>query len=96
MALTELQLPTKASFYGTMQSAASKMNNLMRQWEDLAEFIGFIDTTDLDAMGVAAGQVRTDLTQFRTSMNELVAFYKGDSTTQTQVPATVVDKIRSM
>jgi hypothetical protein len=96
MALTELQLPTKAAFYGTMQSAASKMNNLMKQWEDLAEFIGFVGTADLDAMGVATGQVRTDLTAFRTVMNELVAFFKGTSTTQTEIPADVVDKIRSM
>ena len=96
MALTELQLPTKASFYGTMQSAATKMDRLMREWESLAEFIGFVGTADLDAMGVAVGDVRTDLTQFRTIMNELVAFYKGESTTQTQVPADVVDKIRSM
>ena len=96
MALTELQLPTKASFYGSIQSAATKMNNLVIQWENLAEFIGFIETADLDAMGVATGPVRTDLIAFRTVMNELVAFFKGTSTTQTEVPADVVDKIRSM
>ncbi len=96
MALTELQLMEKASFYGTLRSAATKMNNIMRQFEDIAEFIGFVDSSDLDAMGVAAGDVRTHLTQFRTIMNEMIAFYKGESTTQTQVPADIVDKIRSM
>ena len=96
MALTELQLPTKASFYGSLQSAASKMDNLMRQFENIAEFIGFVGTADLDAMGVPAGQVRTDLVNFRTVMNELVDFYNGTATTQTIVPSDIVDKLRSM
>ena len=96
MALTELQLPAKQNFYNHMQSAASRMDNMMRTWENLAEFVGFIEAADLDAMGVATGQVRTDLTNFRTVMNELVAFFRGESTTQTQVPADVVDKVRTM
>ena len=96
MTLTELQLPPKASFYGSLQSAANKMNNLIKQWEDLAEFIGLVDSNDLDSMGVAAGQVRTDLIAFRTVLNELSAFYNGTSTTQTEVPADVIDKIRSI
>jgi len=96
MALTELQLPEKQRFYANLQSAATKMDNLMIQFENIAEFIGFVDSADLDAMNVPAGQVRTDLVNFRTIMNELVDFYKGTSTTQTQVPANIVDKIRSM
>lgn len=96
MALTELQLPTKASFYGSLQSAATKMDNIMRQFENIAEFIGFVDTVDLDTIGVPAGQVRTDLLNFRTVMNELVDFYNGTSTTQTYVPAEIVDKLRAM
>ena len=96
MALTELQLPTKASFYGSLQSAANKMNNLIKQWEDLAEFIGLVDSSDLDAMAVATGQVRTDLIAFRTVLNELSAFYNGTSTTQTEIPADIIDKIRSI
>lgn len=96
MALTEIQLPTKTAFYGSLQSAASKMDNIMRQFENIAEFIGFIDTVDLDAMGVPVGQVRTDLVNFREVMNELVDFYNGVSTTQTHTPAEVVDKLRAM
>ena len=96
MALTELQLPTKVSFYNSLQSAANKMNNLIKQWEDLAEFIGLVDAGDLDAMGVAAGQVRSDLVEFRTLLNEMSAFYNGTATTQTNVPADVIDKIRSI
>lgn len=96
MALTELQLPEKAEFYGRVQSAANKMNNLIKQWEDLAEFIGIVGTADLDTMGVASGAVRTDLVEFRTVLNELAAFYNGTSTTQTEVPADIIDKIRSI
>lgn len=96
MALTELQLPPKASFYGRLQSAATQMDNLMKQWENLAEFIGMVDAADLDSMGVATGQVRTDLVDFKTVLNETIDFFNGTSTTQTKVPADIVDKIRSM
>jgi len=96
MALTELQLPTKTNFYRKLQTVASRMDNLMRDWENIAEFIGFVDASDLDAMGVPSGDVRTHLLNLRTSMNELVAYFKGESTSQTVIPADVVDKIRSM
>ena len=96
MTLTELQRPTKDELYNTLKSAANKMNNLIKQWEDLAEFIGLVDVGDLDALGVATGQVRTDLINFRTVLNEMSAFFNGTSTTQTQVPSDVIDKIRSI
>jgi len=72
------------------------MNNLINQWKDIAEFIGFVETADLDAMGVPTGTLRSDLANFRTAMNELIAFFNGTSTSQTVVPSDVVDKIRSM
>ena len=96
MALTELQRPDKATFYNEIQQAASNMNSVMNAWRDIAEFIGQMDTDDLDAIGVAAGQVRTDLINFRIAMQELTAFFDGTATTQTNVPAEVVDKIRRM
>lgn len=96
MALTELQLPTKESFYGNLQHAAKEMDNLMDRWKNLAEFIGMVGTADLDAMGVAAGQVRTDLVEFRTVLNEMLALYNGDAVTPTNAPNTVIDKIRMM
>jgi hypothetical protein len=96
MALTELQRPDKATFYNELQHAATQMETIVTIWENIAEFIANIDGDDLDAMGVATGQVRTDLTAFRTSMQEVAAFYRGTSTTQTAVPATVIDKIRRM
>ena len=96
MALTEIQLPSKTSFYNRLQSVASEMDLLMQRWADMAEFIAEVDTDDLDAMTVAAGQVRTDLIEFRTVMEEVVAFYNGTPTTATNAPNAVVDKIRRM
>ena len=96
MALTELQLPTKVLFYSELQEAATQINRLMHVWRDLAEFISNVDTVDLDSMGVATGQVRTDLGEFRTAIEELIAFFDGTATTQSVVPASVIDKIRRM
>ena len=96
MALTELQRPDKATLYNEIQHAASTMNSIMNNWRDIAEFINRIDAADLDAIGVPAGQVRTDLVDFRLAMEELTAFFDGTSTAQTNVPADIVDKIRRM
>lgn len=94
MSLTELKLPTKADFFQTIKTAASEMNNLMHRWEDLAEGINMMDSADLDKMGVEVGAVRADLIEFKTSLNEVVAFFKGESTAQTVVPANIIDRIR--
>lgn len=96
MALTELQRPTKEDFYNTLRHSATEMHRLILRWKSLADGINMFDATDLDAMGVAAGQVRTDMINYRTVLNEMTAFFEGESTTQTQVPKTVVDKVRSI
>ncbi len=96
MALTELQLPTKATFYGRLQAAATEMDRVMTAWASIAEFVANVETADLDTMGVAAGQVRTDLVDFRVMMEEVCAFYQGTPTTATISPDVVVDKIRTM
>ncbi len=96
MALTELQLPTKDNFYQTLRNSATQMDQLIAKWRALAEFIGMIDTADLDNMGVAAGAVRSDLVAFRTAMNEIIALYEGASVTPTNAPNGVIDKIRNM
>jgi hypothetical protein len=96
MALTELQLPTKSNFYAKLQNAATQMDNLITHWRNLAEFIGMIEVADLDAMGVASGQVRTDLNHFRTVLNEIITFYDGEPVTPTNPPNEVIDKIRMM
>ena len=68
----------------------------MVRWKSLAEGINMFDTADLDAMGVAAGQVRIDMVDYKTVLNELIAFFDGTATTQTKVPKTTVNKIRAI
>ena len=96
MSLTELQRPTKLNFYDRLQKVAYQMEDLINRWDMVSEFIGFIESSDLDAMGVPTGQIRTDLANLRTAMNEFIAYYRGESTTQTVVPGIAVDKIRNM
>jgi hypothetical protein len=96
MALTELQLPEKARFYRALQGAATEMDNLMTRWANLAEFVTLVDTADLDAMGVPVGQIRTDMIEFRTVLEEMVALYAGTATTPTNPPNEVIDKIRAI
>jgi hypothetical protein len=96
MALTELQLPLKNQFYSNLQSAANKMNSLMHTWADLSEFIGLVQTADLDAMGIPSGQVRTDLTNFRQALQDMLSLWEGNPVTPTNSPSDVIDKIRSM
>lgn len=97
MALTELQLPDKTYFYNKISAAATKMDKLIHEWEDLAEFVGFLDTSDLDAIGVpTSGDLRSQLVDFRTCLEELTAFYRGTSTTQTVTPGEIADKLRYM
>jgi len=96
MALTELQLPNKTVFYTNLQNIATNMKHLMSQWEYASEFLEKLDTSDLDNMGVPTGSIRTDLIDFRTSINEMIAFFDGTATTQTHAPKTIVDKMRRM
>lgn len=96
MALTELQLPTKERFYNALQQAATQMNELMDAWKNMSEFIANVEAADLDSMGVAAGQVRTDLVNFRTVLEEMVQFYEGTPTTATNPPSDVIEKVRRM
>ena len=72
------------------------MDNLMNNWKNLSEFIGFVDAADLDAMGVPAGQIRADLVDFKAVLEEMLDFYAGNSVTPTNAPDVVIDKIRSM
>ena len=96
MALTELQLPGKDEFYSNLQTVATNMKRLMNEWRDAADFIEDVDTNDLDTMGVPVGQVRTDLVDLRTILNEVHDFFTGTATTQTKIPKNIVDKIRRM
>jgi len=96
MALTELQLPAKETFYANLQAAANEMDRIIKRWENVAEFIGRMDIADLDAMGVAAGQIRTDLIDFRIVIDEMLSLWNGNAVTPINPPHEIVDKIRTM
>lgn len=96
MAMTEIQLPTKDNFYRAVQAAATELDNIMLRLGNFSEFIGRMDVSDLNAIGVPQGQTRTDLTNLRTAINEIVAFYNGTSTAQTVVPADATEELRRL
>ena len=96
MALTELQMPTKADFYRDMQSVAGEIKSRMARWQHMSEFIQRMGAADMDAMGIPVGQVRTDLGNFRVMLDELIDLYEGQAVTPTNVPDEVVDAIRRM
>jgi len=96
MALTELQLPTKSDFYNTLQNAAGEISSAKHRWGLIATFINQITTEDLNAIGVASGQVRTDLVNLKILMNEIIALLNNESVTPTNDPQTVIDSLRKM
>jgi hypothetical protein len=95
MALTEIQLPIKANFYAKLQDAANKLDKTMEEYRRIQEFIGRMDHTDLDAMGVPEGQARTDLMAFRDAINELLSLWEGNAVAQPDIaPCEAIDRIR--
>lgn len=97
MALTEIQLPNKETFYGNLQAEATNMKDAMNRLRDMAAFLVNVGTADLDAMGVPdTGTIRQDMVDFRIAMNDLVDFFDGSSLTQAKVPEAVIDLIRRM
>ena len=97
MALTEIQLMTKEEFYSRIRNLATNLENLLVQTRQVSEFIGWMGTADMDAMGLAIGAARTDLANFRTCLLEILDFYdNGGPITATNTPAEIIDKIRKM
>ena len=97
MALTELQLPTKETFYSNLQAEATNIKDAMNRLRDMADFLVNVDTADLTAMDVPdIGDIRQDMVDFRIAINDLVNFFNGTSLTQTKVPEAVIDMIRRM
>ena len=96
MALTELQLPTKTDLYNNLQAIAGEIVGRMLRWQEASEFLAKLELADLDALGIAAGQVRTDLVNFRTALDQIVSVYNGEAVTPTLSPAEVMDAVRRM
>ena len=96
MALTELQLPTKPDFYNTLQNIAGEISSSMHRWGLVASFVNRMETADLDAMSVAAGEVRTGLVDLKNLLNNFVALWGNQVVTPTKDPQTVVNAIRKI
>ena len=96
MALTELQLPGKTDFYNTMQNVAGEISASMHRWGLVASFVNRMETSDLDAMAVAAGTVRTDLIDMKNLLNNFVALWQNQTVTPTKDPQAIVNAVRKM
>ena len=96
MALTELQLPVKSDLYNTVQNVAGEVSNAKHRWGLIASFLNSMGTDDLDAIGVATGQVRTDLINLRVMLNEIIALLNNEAVTPTNDPQTVIDNLRKI
>ena len=96
MPLSEIQRPTKTLLYNELQEHATVQNRLLHTSADLAEFIANIESADLTEMGVTDTDSITDMADYRTALNELVAFCTGGTTTRTVVLSEIIDKIRRM
>jgi len=95
MALTEIQLPIKDNFYAKLQDAANKLDKMMDEYRRIQEFISRMDTVDLDAMGVAVGQTRTDLIAFKDAINQMLLLWNGNAVAApTIAPSEAIDRIR--
>ncbi len=96
MAQTEIQLPTKAELYRDVKSLANEIALRMLRWKEASDFINTLTPEDLTAIGVPAGQVRTDLLNLKVVLNEIVSYYNGGTVTPATNPDSVIDKLRSM
>lgn len=98
MAKTEIQITaaSKQTFYNNLQSTANKIAQLMEKVKYIGGFIDDVDMTDLNTMGVATGQVRTDLGDFRNVLAELNAYWDNEQVNPVKDPQAIIDKIRSM
>ena len=95
MALTEIQLPIKDNFYARLQDAANKLNKIIDEYTNIAEFISRMDSADLDAMGVATGQTRTDLVAFRTAIEDILSLWEGNAVSAPGIsPQEAINRIR--
>ena len=95
MALTEIQLPIKDNFYARLQDAANKLNKIIDEYTNIAEFISRMDSADLDAMGVATGQTRTDLVAFRTAIEDILSLWEGNAVSAPTIsPQEAINRIR--
>jgi len=96
MALTEIQKPDKLDFYANVRAIAIEVKRVQLRWNEASEFLAGMGAADMDAMGIPAGQIRTDLANFRTALEEVVSLLGGSAVAPTNNPEAVMDKLRQM
>ena len=79
MALNEIQLPSKDDFYQTIRSVSGEMKSRMIRWKEISEFIADMDATDMDAMGIPSGELRTKLVEFRTALDAQIVYFEANT-----------------
>lgn len=102
MALTEIQLQMattlvpdcKLRLYSMLQDAAAELSSSMHKMELVAGFINRMETADLDTLQIPAGQIRTDLVNFKTVLNYFVSLWGNQAVTPALNPQTVINSIR--
>ena len=95
MALTELQLPTLEKLKNSLIAIATEDKRRMLRITEVSEFLNTMDTTDLDAM-VVPQEIRDELIDLRTVLNEKISLFNGNAVTPTVNHRDAINKIREM
>ena len=93
MAQNECQQMVKTDFYQSLRNQISTLYNNMMTLERASEFLNTMDAATATNMGMQA-QTTTDVATLRTAINEMLAFYGGTSTSQTEVLKDTINKLR--
>jgi len=95
MAQNECQQMGLQEFYTTLRNLCNNVYNTMTLLEKSSEFLESMDVDTAAAMGMDT-TTRNVIADFRTAMNESLAFYEGTAQTQTKVLKTIVNQLRYM
>lgn len=93
MAQNECQQMDKAEFYQKLRNMISTFYNGISMMERASEFLNTMDSATATNMGMEVAAT-TAVSNLRTAINEMVAFYEGTSTTQTEVLKDAINKLR--
>ena len=86
MALTDLQKPTLEDFYNSVKDGAGALYRLAKQIKSQHEFLVRMGVPELDDLGVQAGDLRTDLNEYRIFLGEFVDLFDGVAVDPTNPP----------
>ena len=95
MALTTFQkyFLTEQILYQNLKNLVESVDNVMRRAQNENELLLRISGPDLAGLSIPA-ETQTLLANVRTAITEMLAFYYGDSTTQTEILGELADDIR--